>query len=39
VLGFKPELVIIAGISHGSTGAIRSVIQQIRVGSKCEIWF
>jgi hypothetical protein len=38
VFRFKPDLVIIAGISHGfDVESIRSVIQQIRAGSKCEI--
>ena len=38
VLDYKPDLVIIAGISHGfDVEAIRSVIRQIRQGSNCEI--
>ena len=38
VLDYKPDLVMIAGISHGfDVEAIRSVIRQIRQGSNCEI--
>jgi hypothetical protein len=38
VLDYKPDLVIIAGISHGfDVESIRSVIRQIRQGSNCEI--
>ena len=38
VLRFKPDLVIIAGISHDfDAESIRSVIRQIRAGSKSEI--
>ena len=38
VLRFNPELVIIAGISHGyDPEAIRSVIRQIKKASSCEI--
>ncbi|MEI8228144.1 MAG: family 16 glycoside hydrolase [Planctomycetota bacterium] len=38
VLDYKPDLVIIAGISHGfDVEAIHSVIRQIRQGSNCEI--
>lgn len=38
VLDYKPDLVMIAGISHGfDVAAIRSVIRQIRQGSNCEI--
>ena len=38
VLGDRPDLVIIAGISHGyDVEAIRSVVRQIRAGSDCEI--
>ena len=37
VLSFKPDLVIIAGISHGyDPEAIRSVIRQIKSHSDCE---
>jgi uncharacterized protein (UPF0335 family) len=38
VLDYKPDLVMISGISHGfDVEAIRSVIRQIRQGSNCEI--
>jgi hypothetical protein len=38
VLDDRPDLVIIAGISHGyDVDAIRSVVRQIRAGSDCEI--
>jgi len=38
VLGFRPDLVIIAGISHGyDAEAIRSVVRQIRGGSQAEV--
>ena len=38
VLDYKPDLVMIAGISHGfDVESIRSVIRQIRQGSNCEI--
>jgi hypothetical protein len=38
VLRFSPDLVIIAGISHGyDAEAIRSVIRQIKKASPCEI--
>jgi len=38
VLDYKPDLVMIAGISHGfDVESIRSVIRQIRAGSDCEI--
>ena len=38
VLDYKPDLVMIAGISHGcDVEAMRSVIRQIRQGSNCEI--
>jgi hypothetical protein len=38
VLRFKPDLVVIAGISHGfDVEPIRSVIRQIRAASACEI--
>jgi lysophospholipase L1-like esterase len=38
VLDYMPDLVMIAGISHGfDVEAIRSVIRQIRQGSNCEI--
>jgi lysophospholipase L1-like esterase len=38
VLDYKPDLVMIAGISHGfDVEAIRSVIRQIRQGSNCEV--
>jgi lysophospholipase L1-like esterase len=38
VLDYNPDLVMIAGISHGfDVEAIRSVIRQIRQGSNCEI--
>ena len=38
VLDYEPDLVMIAGISHGyDVEAIRSVIRQIRQGSNCEI--
>ncbi len=38
VLDDRPDLVIIAGISHGyDVDAIRSVVRQIRAGSDCEV--
>ncbi|MFM8635177.1 MAG: family 16 glycoside hydrolase [Planctomycetia bacterium] len=38
VLAYRPDLVIIAGISHGcDTDSIRSVIRQIRAKSDCDI--
>jgi hypothetical protein len=38
VLDYKPDLVMIAGISHGfDVESIRSVIRQIRQASNCEI--
>jgi|LakMenEpi03Aug12_release.lakeMendotaPanAssembly.Ray.scaffolds.fasta_scaffold116444_2 hypothetical protein len=38
VLAYRPDLVIIAGISHGcDVEAIRSVIRQIRAKSGCDI--
>jgi hypothetical protein len=38
VLRFKPDLVIIAGVSHGfNVEPIQSVIRQIRAGSRTEI--
>ncbi len=38
VLDYRPDLVMIAGISHGfDVEAMRSVIRQIRAGSDCEI--
>ena len=38
VLDYKPDLVMIAGISHAfDVESIRSVIRQIRQGSNCEI--
>jgi len=38
VLDYKPDLVMIAGISHGfDVEAMRSVIRQIWQGSRCEI--
>jgi hypothetical protein len=38
VLDYRPDLVMIAGISHGfDVESIRSVIRQIRAGSNCEI--
>jgi hypothetical protein len=38
VLDHRPDLVIIAGISHGfDVDAIRSVVRQIRAGSDCEM--
>lgn len=38
VLDDRPDLVIIAGISHGhDVDALRSVVRQIRAGSDCEI--
>lgn len=38
VLDDRPDLVIIAGISHGyDVDAMRSVVRQIRAGSDCEI--
>jgi hypothetical protein len=38
VLDYRPDLVIIAGISHGfDVEAMRSVVRQIRAGSGCEI--
>lgn len=38
VLRFKPDLLVIAGISHGyDMPAIRSVIRQVRAKSDCEI--
>ena len=38
VLDYKPDLLIIGGISHGyDADAIRSVVRQVRAGSACEI--
>jgi hypothetical protein len=38
VLRFKPDLLIVAGISHGyDAAAIDSVIRQVRVKSDCEV--
>jgi len=38
VLGYRPDLLIIAGISHGhDVEAMRSVIRQVKAESDCEI--